>query len=84
MADILSRHLGKEIKYEPIEPAGQRSYLSSIEDTGSRYYMQSAAITMELAAEGRLAYQAVVKDDVQKVLGRAGTKMDEWVRQNLG
>jgi len=46
--------------------------------------MQSAAITMELAAEGRLAYQAVVKDDVQKVLGRAGTKMDEWVRQNLG
>jgi len=84
VADILSRHLGKEIKYEPIEPAGQRSYLSSIEDTGSRYYMQSAAITMELAAEGRLAYQAVVKDDVQKVLGRAGTKMDEWVRQNLG
>lgn len=83
VANILSSHLGKEIKYAPIEPADQRSYLSSIEDTGVRYYMQSAAITMELAAAGKLGYQAVVKDDVQKVLGRPGTKMEEWVRQNL-
>ncbi|MFJ5360287.1 NmrA family NAD(P)-binding protein [Pectobacterium sp. CHL-2024] len=83
VADILSRHFGKEIRYEPIKPEDQRSYLSTIEDAGTRYYMQSAAITMELAAEGKLGYQAVVRDDVQKVLGRPGKKMEEWVRQNL-
>ncbi|MFK4872660.1 NmrA family NAD(P)-binding protein [Novosphingobium sp. ZW T3_23] len=83
VAAILSKELGKEISYQPLDPAAQKAFGSSISDTGARYYMESATITMELADAGKLEYQAVVRDDVQTVVGRPGTTMAEWVRKNL-
>lgn len=80
---ILSDHYGRDIKYIPIDPQGIRSAFATSPDLAARNYMESAAITMELAAAGSLAHQAVVRDDVQTVLGRPGLTLAEWVRKNL-
>ncbi|WP_165351641.1 hypothetical protein [Priestia megaterium] len=45
--------------------------------------MESAPITMKLAAAGQMTLQTVVHDDVLTVLGRRGITMAEWGRQNL-
>ncbi|MDR6671218.1 NmrA family NAD(P)-binding protein [Rhizobium sp. 1399] len=83
VADILSAHLDREVKYMPLDADALRKAIAAIPDASSRAYMESAVITMELAAAGKLAYQAVARDDVQKVLGRPGTTMAEWAKQNL-
>lgn len=83
VADILSDHFDREIKYVPLDPAGLKAAVASIPKATDRAYMESAVITMELGAAGKLSNQAVVRDDVQKVLGRPGTTMAEWARQNF-
>lgn len=83
VATIFSKHLGREIKYTPLDPAAMKNAIASIPDASSRAYMESAVITMELGGAGKLAHQAVTRDDVQKVLGRPGTTMAEWAKQNL-
>lgn len=83
VAEILSDHFGREIKYVPMGGGDQKAFASTIQDVGVRYYMDSAAITMDLAAAGKMGYQAVVRDDVQTVLGRPGMSMADWAKKYL-
>lgn len=83
VADILSEHFGREIRYVPLNGCDQKAYASSIQDVGVRYYMDSAAITMDLAAGGQMGYQAVVRDDVHAVLGRPGISIVDWAKKYL-
>ncbi|MEV8569598.1 hypothetical protein AB0436_29135 [Streptomyces sp. NPDC051322] len=46
--------------------------------------MESAVATMRQTVLGNMGFEAVVRDDVQTVLGRPGTTVEEWARENLG
>jgi uncharacterized protein YbjT (DUF2867 family) len=81
IASIFTKETGKEIKYNALNPSELEAYVSQITDIPTHAYMQSAAITMKLTAEGKLQHQQVVHDDVLTVLGRSGTTMAEWARQ---
>lgn len=83
VAEILSAHFGRDIKYVPLDPSNLAEMISSIPNAAARTYMESAVITMELAAAGKLSHQAIVRNDVETVLGRPGTTMAEWARSNL-
>lgn len=83
VADILTEASGKEIKCITLDPADSEAYAAQITTVPERAYMESAAITMKLAAAGKMPLQTVVHDDVLTVLGRPGTTMAEWGRQNL-
>ncbi|WP_145407823.1 NmrA family NAD(P)-binding protein [Paenibacillus xylanexedens] len=82
VADIVSKESGKDIKCI-FDPASTEAYIAQIENAAERAYMDSAIITTKLAVAGRMTAQNVVRDDVLTVLGRPGTTMAEWARQNL-
>lgn len=83
VANILTEASGKEIKCITLDPASLEAYVAQISTFPERAYMESAVITMKLAAAGQMTAQTVVRDDVLTVLGRPGTTMTEWARQNL-
>ncbi|KUP24181.1 NmrA family NAD(P)-binding protein [Paenibacillus sp. DMB5] len=83
VANILTEASGKEIKCITLDPASLEAYVAQISTVPERAYMESAVITMKLAAAGQMTAQTVVRDDVLTVLGRPGTTMTEWARQNL-
>ncbi|PFW47031.1 NmrA family NAD(P)-binding protein [Priestia megaterium] len=83
IADILTEASGKEIKCITLNPADLEAYVAQITSAPERAYMESAVITMKLAAAGQMTLQNVVRDDVLTVLGRPGITMAEWARQNF-
>jgi len=83
VADILTETTGKEIKCNAFDPSALEVHVPQISNVGERAYMESAVITMKLGAAGQMTAQTVVRDDVLTVLGRPGTTMAEWARQNL-
>ncbi|MGC9934261.1 NmrA family NAD(P)-binding protein [Priestia aryabhattai] len=83
IADILTEASGKEIKCITLNPADLEAYVAQITSVPERAYMESAVITMKLAAAGQMTLQNVVRDDVLTVLGRPGITMAEWARQNF-
>lgn len=83
VADILTAASGKEIKCIALDPASLEAYVTQITSVPERAYMESAIITMELAAAGQMTAQTVVRDDVLTVLGRPGITMAEWAQQNF-
>ena len=56
----------------------QKKMFDMIPSPGTRNYMESAQITMELTRNGKLKDQNEINDDVLTVIGRPGTKMKEW------
>ena len=83
VADILSAATGKVIKCNALSPENLKEYVNQIKSIPVRAYMESAYITMQLAAAGKMSAQTVVHDDVLTVLGRPGITMAEWARQYL-
>lgn len=79
--NILSDAAGREIKYISHEVEMLEEMVSKIPSVSTRAYMESAIITMKLASTGQMKAQEVVRDDVQKVLGRSGTTMKQWAHQ---
>lgn len=84
VAKILSDVSGTEINCLTFGPEALRSHVETITTAPERAYMESALMTMELAAARQMRPQTVVRDDVQTVLGRPGTTMAQWARENLG
>ncbi|RMQ47234.1 NmrA protein [Pseudomonas cichorii] len=60
VASILSEAAGREIKCNALQPAGLEAYVAKIPSTPERTYMESAVITMQLAAAGQMERQTVV------------------------
>ena len=56
----------------------QVKMFSMIPSPGTRNYMESAMITMDLTRNQKFKAQNELKDDVLTVVGRPGTKMKEW------
>jgi uncharacterized protein YbjT (DUF2867 family) len=83
VAEILSKATGTEITCSVAGPDDLAAYVSSIPSAPERLYMDSAVATMRQTVLGNMAFQAVVRDDVQTVLGRPGTTVREWAQQNL-
>lgn len=83
VANILSESSGLDIKCNEMTPDALTAHLQNVTSTSVRAYMESAAITMKLAANGQMQAQTVVRDDVLKVLGRPGTSMADWAKCNL-
>lgn len=84
VAEILSEVLGTEVTCSVSGPDGLETSVRSIPSAADRLYMESAVATMRQTVLGNMAFQAVVRDDVQTVLGRPGTTVKEWARENLG
>ncbi len=84
IADILSEALGTTITCSLSGPDDLAAYVRSIPSAADRLYMDSAVATMRQTVLGNMGFQAVVRDDVQTVLGRPGTTVEEWARENLG
>lgn len=84
VAEILSEVMGDEITCSVSGPDDLAAYVGSIASAGDRLYMESAVATMRQTVLGNMEFQAVVRDDVQTVLGRPGTTVAQWARQNLG
>lgn len=78
VAKILSDVGGVEIKVNDVSREQQEEIFKKISSPGSRSYMESAEITMELTRNGKFKAQSEVNDDVLKVVGRPGIKMKEW------
>jgi len=83
VASILSESSGLDIKCNEMTPDALTAYVQNIPSTSAKAYMESAVITMKLAAAGQMQPQTVIKDDVEKVLGRPGTSMADWAKRNL-
>jgi len=83
VARILSDASGMDIQCQVLTPDVLVEQVKAITATPVRAYMESAVITMQLAQAGKMTAQAVVRDDVAKVLGRPGISMAEWARRNL-
>lgn len=83
MATILSETSGKQIKCNVLNPEDLQSMIEQIPSISAKAYMESANITMQLAKEGKMKAQTIVKDDVLTVLGRPGLTMAEWAKTNL-
>lgn len=81
VADILTAASGRKITCNVLEPSVLEAQVAGIPDPGTRAYMESAVITMKLAAAGEMTAQTVVRDDVLTVLGRPGITMAEWARE---
>jgi NAD(P)H dehydrogenase (quinone) len=79
-AASLSDALGKTITCTPQGTAGLEAYAQSIDDAGTRLYMQSAVQKMQRSSEGALPFEATVRDDVQSVLGRPGMTLTQWAK----
>jgi len=60
------------------------AFASSIPSAAARLYFESAAATMRQTELGNMSFQAVVRDDVQAVLGRPGMTVRQWAQENLG
>ncbi|NUP42670.1 MAG: NmrA family NAD(P)-binding protein [Streptomyces sp.] len=84
VAKTLSEVLGTEITCSVSGPDDLAAYASSVPSAADRLYMESAVATMRQTVLGNMGFEAVVRDDVQTVLGRPGTTMEQWARENLG
>ena len=67
-----------EIKVNDINKEQQEKMFRMIPSPGTRSYMESAQITMELTRNEKFKPQNELNDDVLTVVGRPGTKMKEW------
>lgn len=83
VASILSDASGIHIKCHAMTPDVLAGHVKDIPATSVKAYMESAVVTMQLAAAGRMTAQTIVRDDVAKVLGRPGMSMADWAKRNL-
>jgi uncharacterized protein YbjT (DUF2867 family) len=83
VAEILSRASGIRIQCHALQPDALAAHVRMIPTSPERAYMESAVEYMRLAAAGELRAQTAVRDDVLTVLGRPGTTMAQWARENL-
>ncbi len=67
-----------EIKVNDINKEQQEKMFRMIPSPGTRSYMESAQITMELTRNEKFKPQNELNDDVLTVVGRPGTKMKDW------
>lgn len=81
ICDEINRATGRNVKpcYTPIE--AQRANIRNMPTNGGRLYMESAAIYMETAANGKMPEKLEVRDDVLTVLGRPGKTVAEWAKE---
>lgn len=78
VAKIISEVLNEEIKVNDINKEEQEKMFSMIPSSGTKNYMESAIITMDLTRNQKFKAQNELKDDVLTVVGRPGTRMKEW------
>ncbi|MEV7020076.1 NmrA family NAD(P)-binding protein [Streptomyces sp. NPDC093991] len=83
VADVLSEVLGTKVICSMPGPEALAAHAGSIPSAADRLYAESAVATMRQTALGNMKHQAVIRDDVQTVLGRPGTTVAEWARENL-
>lgn len=81
IADIFTAAAGREIKCIAADPSALEASVATIPTVSVRSYMESAVVTIKLAAADQMQAQTVVRDDVLTVLGRPGMTMMEWARQ---
>ena len=81
VAKILSDVDGYEIKINDINKEQQEKMFSMVSSFGTRNYMESAQITMELTRNEKYKAQNELNDDVLTVVGRLGTKMKDWAME---
>lgn len=81
VAKIISDVSGQEMKVIDMNKEQQEKMFSMIPSPGTRNYMESALITMDLTRNGKFKAQNELKDDVLTVVGRPGTKMKEWAME---
>lgn len=84
VSKILSQAAGTEIRCLALGPEDLQAHVAQIPMAAERAYMESAVMTMRLASEGKLIHQTTVRDDVQTVLGRPGTTIAQWAREQFG
>ncbi|GAB7366621.1 hypothetical protein MBLNU230_g8606t1 [Neophaeotheca triangularis] len=83
VAKILSVEAARPVKCLAMGPAAMEDMFSKILSVQVRAYMASAVITAKLTLEGTMEAQNKVHADMQTVLGRRGTTMATWARNNL-
>lgn len=78
VAEVITEVTGKPVKCNLVDPSILEAQVAQIPNVSVRAYMESAVITMKLGAAAKMKAQTVVRDDVQKVLGRSGKTIKEW------
>ena len=81
VAKILSDFAGYEIKVNDLNKKQQEKMLNMVSSPGTRNYMESAQIIMELIRNEQFKSQNELNDDVLTVVGRPGTKMKDWAME---
>jgi uncharacterized protein YbjT (DUF2867 family) len=84
VAEVLSEVLETEITCTLSGSEDIAAFASSIPSAAARLYFESAATTMRQTELGNMSFQAVVRDDVNTVLGRPGMTVRQWAQENLG
>ena len=80
IANLFAEVSGKDFKVNYVTSDEFRKLINSYNDIGTRNYMESAFITMELTRQGKLKAQYQLKNDVLTVVGRPGIKMKDWIK----
>lgn len=83
VAQMLSKELGVDITCTVGNSQQTAAYAAQIPSAADRLYLESAADRMRQAELGRMEFDATVHDDVQTALGRPGTTITQWARENL-
>jgi NAD(P)H dehydrogenase (quinone) len=83
VAEILTEAVGTKITCTAEGPEGLEAYVQALTVAGDRLYMESALQAMQQIINGNMDSTTIVHDDVLTVLGRPGTTMAQWARENL-
>ena len=81
VAKMLYDFAGYEIKVNDLNKEQQEKKFNMVSSTGTRNYMESAQITMELIRNEKFKEQNELNDDVLTVVGRPGSKMKDWAME---
>ena len=82
IAAILGEVLGIDILYRPGSASGLARRADDADLARDGAYLVSVVKQMNQMADGRLAYAAIVRDDVTTVLGRPGLNLRQWALQH--
>ncbi|TDL45250.1 NAD(P)H-binding protein [Microbacterium oleivorans] len=83
VAGILTDTLGTKITCRVSNADDQARYAATIEDAGTRLYIESAAAKMRHAEAGNLPFELSVRDDTERVTGHPPTTIAQWAEANL-
>jgi NAD(P)H dehydrogenase (quinone) len=83
VATIVSDALGIEITCTVSDADGLARYAATIEDAGTRLYLESAVAKMRHAEGGNLPFELNIRDDIEQVTGRPPSTIAQWAEANL-